>query len=120
MGYLTKAMTSYLPSPVSDVLAQDRAFASVQLGQPGLRYHCVITKLGKEVKVLAACEDGFLYIYDLNESNGGECKLVRAHDLRSPLDDITGKHMINNYVLKKLITHVCIQSCRNEFGRQKL
>lgn len=91
MGYLTKAMTSYLPSPVSDVLTQDRSFATVQLGQAGLRYQCVVTKLEKQTKILAACEDGFLYVYDLDTGKGGECKLIRAHDLRSPLDGITGR-----------------------------
>lgn len=91
MGYLTKAMTSYLPSPVSDVLTQDRSFATVQLNQAGLRHQCVVTKLEKETKILAACEDGFLYVYDLDVIRGGECKLNRAHDLRSPLDGITGK-----------------------------
>lgn len=90
MGYFTKAVTSYLPSPVSDVLTQDRAFASVQLTQAGLRHQCVVTKMEKETKVLAACEDGFLYIYSFDTARGGECKLIRAHDLRSPLDGVTG------------------------------
>lgn len=92
MGYFTKAMTSYLPSPVSDVLTQDRAFASVQLNQAGLRHQCVVTKLEKETKVLAACEDGFLYVYSFDDTKGGECRLIRAHDLRSPLDGVTGKN----------------------------
>lgn len=94
MGYFTKAVTSYLPSPVSDVLTQDRAFASVQLNQAGLRHQCVVTKLEKEAKVLAACEDGFLYIYDFDTTRGGECKLIRAHDLRSPLDGVTGMELV--------------------------
>lgn len=87
MGFITK----YLPSPVSDVLTQDRAYSSVQLNQAGLRYQCAIAKLEKEFKLLAACEDGFLYVYDFDASKGGDCKLIRAHDLRSPLDGITGK-----------------------------
>lgn len=91
MGYFTKAVTSYLPSPVSDVLTQDRAFASVQLAQAGLRHQCVVTKLEKETKVLAACEDGFLYVYSFDDAKGGECHLIRAHDLRSPLDGVTGR-----------------------------
>lgn len=91
MGYFTKAMTSYLPSPVSDVLTQDRAFASVQLSQAGLRHQCVVTKLEKETKVLAACEDGFLYVYNFDDAKGGECSLIRVHDLRSPLLGVTGR-----------------------------
>lgn len=90
MGFLTKAMTSYLPSPVSDVLTQDRAFASVQLNQAGLHHQCVVTKLDDETKLIVACEDGFLYVYEFDDK-GGECRLIRAHDLRGPLEGITGK-----------------------------
>lgn len=75
-------------NPLSNVLNQDRAFAHVQLAEPGLRYQCVVTKLEKETRLLVACEDGFLYIYNL-DANGGECKMVRAHDLRGSLYDIT-------------------------------
>lgn len=75
-------------NPLSNVLNQDRAFAYVQLAESGLRYQCVVTKLEKETRLLVACEDGFLYIYNL-DANGGECKLVRAHDLRGSLYDIT-------------------------------
>lgn len=91
MGFLTKAVTSYFPgNVVSDVLCQDRAFATVQLSQAGLRYDCVIAKLKKETKLIAACEDGFLYIYNFDDAKGGECKLLRAHDLRNALCGLTG------------------------------
>ncbi|KAG4072454.1 hypothetical protein HA402_004386 [Bradysia odoriphaga] len=93
MGFITKAMTSYFPSPVSDVLNQDRAFATVQLAQAGLKHECVIVKLEKETKVLAACTDGFLYIYNFDDVKGGECKLLRAHDLRNPLFGVTEVNM---------------------------
>lgn len=86
MKAISKAMETI--NPLSNVLNQDRAFAYVQLAEPGLRYQCVVTKLEKETRLLVACEDGFLYIYNL-DSNGGECKLVRAHDLRGSLYDIT-------------------------------
>lgn len=86
MKAFSKAMETI--NPLSNVLNQDRAFAYVQLAEPGLRYQCVVTKLEKETRLLVACEDGFLYVYNL-DSNGGECKLVRAHDLRGSLYDIT-------------------------------
>jgi autophagy-related protein 18 len=75
-------------NPLSNVMNQDRAFAYIQLPEPGLRYKCVVTKLDKETRLLVACEDGFLYIYNI-DANGGECKLVRAHDLRGSLYDFT-------------------------------
>lgn len=86
MKVFSKAMETI--NPLSNVMNQDRAFAYVQLAEPGLRYQCVVTKLEKETRLLVACEDGFLYIYNVDPS-GGECKLVRAHDLRGSLYDIT-------------------------------
>ncbi|XP_035916103.1 WD repeat domain phosphoinositide-interacting protein 2-like isoform X3 [Anopheles stephensi] len=90
MGFLAKAVTSYLPTNVvTDVFTQDRAYATIQLAEAGLRYECVMAKLEKETRLLLACEDGFLYIYSFEDSKGGECKLIRAHDLRTPLHGIT-------------------------------
>lgn len=74
--------------PMSTMLYQDRAFAHVQLSELGLRYTCVVAKIEKEMRLMVACEDGFLYIYNLND-NGGECKLIKCHDLRGSLYDIT-------------------------------
>lgn len=91
LGLITKAVSSYFPTQVSDVFCQDRAFATVQLNQSGLKHECVIATLEKDTILLVACEDGFLYIYDFNVVDGGQCKLIRAHDLRSTLHDITGK-----------------------------
>lgn len=75
--------------PMSTMLYQDRAFAHVQLSELGLRHTCVVTRLEKELRLLVACEDGFLYIYNIDEENGGECKLLKCHDLRGSLYDIT-------------------------------
>lgn len=91
MGFIAKAVTAYFPTNVvADVFSQDRAYATVQLAEAGLRYECVIAKVEKETRLLLACEDGFLYLYDFDDSKGGECKLIRAHDLRMPLHGITG------------------------------
>lgn len=95
MSLITKAVTSYFPTNVvTDVFSQDRAYATVQLAEAGLRYECVIAKVEKETRLLLACEDGFLYMYDFDDTKGGECKLIRAHDLRMPLHGITGEPSI--------------------------
>ncbi|XP_070495542.1 WD repeat domain phosphoinositide-interacting protein 1-like isoform X1 [Chironomus tepperi] len=86
MKAFSKAMETLIP--VSTMLYQDRAFAHVQLSEPGLRHTCVVAKLEKELRLMVACEDGFLYIYNL-DANGGECKLLKCHDLRGSLYDIT-------------------------------
>lgn len=86
MKAFSKAMETFIP--VSTMLYQDRAFAHVQLNELGLRYICVVAKLDKDLRLMVACEDGFLYIYNL-DPNGGECKLLKCHDLRGSLYDIT-------------------------------
>lgn len=52
--------------------------------------------------MLAACEDGFLYVYDFDEAKGGDCKLIHVHDLRSALDGITGKLPYDSMGYRKL------------------
>lgn len=90
-GYISKAVSSYLiPSQIGDVLAQDRAFATAVLGQPGLKHVCGLARLQKELRLLMACEDGFLYIYDFNSEKGGSCKLLHVHDLRYTLEGVIG------------------------------
>ncbi|XP_075149592.1 autophagy-related 18b isoform X1 [Haematobia irritans] len=88
-GYLSKAMTSYLiPSQIGDVLSQDRAFATAVLGQPGLKHVCGLARIQKELRLLLACEDGFLYIHEFNSEKGGPCKLLHVHDLRYTLEGV--------------------------------
>ncbi|CAD6999250.1 unnamed protein product [Ceratitis capitata] len=95
--YISKAVSTYLlPTQVSDVLAQDRAFATVTLQQPGMRYVCGMTYLGKEMKVLIASEDGFLYIHEFDALRGGICELVAVHDLRGVLDGVVEVNISDN------------------------
>lgn len=90
--YLSKAVSSYLlPTQVSDVLAQDRAFATAILTQPGVRHICGLTYVQKELKVLIASQEGFLYIHEFNAEQGGACKLQAVHDLRGALDGVVGE-----------------------------
>ncbi|KAL9700431.1 hypothetical protein quinque_003872 [Culex quinquefasciatus] len=85
MGYISKAVSSYLPlalpSQVTDVFTQGRAFASAVLPVAGLRHSCVITTIQKALRLLVASQDGYLYVYQL-PLEGGECQLIKKHDLR--------------------------------------
>ncbi|XP_011176630.2 WD repeat domain phosphoinositide-interacting protein 2 isoform X1 [Zeugodacus cucurbitae] len=95
--YLSKAVSSYLlPTQVSDVLAQDRAFATVVLAQPGIRHICGLTYVQKDLKVLIASEEGFLYIHEFNAEEGGACKLQAVHDLRGALDGVVELSLSEN------------------------
>lgn len=106
-GYLTKAVSTYFPSQVCDVLNQDRAFATAVLSQPGLKHVCGLAKVQKELKLMVACEDGFMYIYDFSDTKGGSCKLVRVHDLRSTLEGVIGMAGMVGYVCFLNVLTLC-------------
>lgn len=84
MGYFNKMLTtsaSYLPSQVSNVLKQGRDFATVKLPFSGEKSVCAIIVLQKVPRVVVAGSDGYLYIYNLDPAEGGECSLIRQHQL---------------------------------------
>ncbi|GFG29084.1 hypothetical protein Cfor_00254 [Coptotermes formosanus] len=82
MGYLTKAVSAsanYLPSQVTDVFNQGRAFASVHLPYQGMRNVCAITMIQKVLRLLVASADGTLYVYNLDTNEGGDCTLLKQY-----------------------------------------
>ncbi|XP_034655295.1 WD repeat domain phosphoinositide-interacting protein 2 isoform X3 [Drosophila subobscura] len=87
MGYsffrfLSKTVTSYLPTQVTDVFSQGRAFASVSLPEAGVRRMCAIATIQKQLRLLIASQDGYLYVYSIPSIEGAECQLIKRHDLR--------------------------------------
>ncbi|XP_050698282.1 WD repeat domain phosphoinositide-interacting protein 2-like isoform X2 [Eriocheir sinensis] len=84
MGWMSKAVSasaSYLPTPVADMMSQGRAFATVTLPFQGVRNVCAIATIQKQTRVLVASMDGYLYVYNLNTSEGGDCALIKQHRL---------------------------------------
>ncbi|XP_063702203.1 WD repeat domain phosphoinositide-interacting protein 2-like isoform X3 [Culicoides brevitarsis] len=84
-GLISSAASYLIPT---NVLVQDRAFANVQLKEAGQKHQVVISKLDKELRIMVACEDGFLYVYDFDEEKGGDCKITKVHDLRGNLHGV--------------------------------
>ncbi|XP_068142352.1 WD repeat domain phosphoinositide-interacting protein 2 isoform X1 [Drosophila tropicalis] len=82
MGFLSKTVTSYLPTQVTDVFSQGRAFASVTLPEAGVRRMCAIATIQKQLRLLIASQDGYLYVYSIPSIEGAECQLIKRHDLR--------------------------------------
>ncbi|XP_063694793.1 WD repeat domain phosphoinositide-interacting protein 2-like [Bolinopsis microptera] len=84
--YLGKALVStasYLPSQMTDVFTQGRAFAHVKLPSPGLRSVCALTTTGK---LLVASSDSYLYVYVIEPDEGGECILSKQHCMLATSD----------------------------------
>lgn len=88
-GFISNAVSSLLPTGVT----QDRAFATVQLKESGLKNQVAMVKLSNDLRLLVASEDGFLYVYDFDDTKGGECKLIRVHDLRGIMHDVIGEFL---------------------------
>ncbi|KAH0629324.1 hypothetical protein JD844_011305 [Phrynosoma platyrhinos] len=80
MGKMFMAATNYLPSQVSGMMSQDRAFATVRLNISGQRNICVLSTY-KLPRLLVTTSDGHLYLYNLDPQDGGECVLIRKHSL---------------------------------------
>jgi len=89
MGYLSKAVTasaSYLPTQVTEVLNQGRAFATVHLPVPGLKGVCGLVTIKKQLRLLVAAADGYLYVYNVDTTEGGDCTLIKQHRLDGRLE----------------------------------
>ncbi|XP_053143836.1 WD repeat domain phosphoinositide-interacting protein 1 isoform X1 [Hemicordylus capensis] len=81
MGKMFMAATNYLPSQVSGMMSQDRAFATVRLNFSGQRNICVLSTIQKLPRLLVTTSDGHLYLYNLDPQDGGECVLIKKHSL---------------------------------------
>ncbi|XP_035214821.1 WD repeat domain phosphoinositide-interacting protein 2-like isoform X2 [Stegodyphus dumicola] len=81
-GRVLTQSAKYLPTQMSDVLTQQRAFATVHLPSIGQKTVSAITKIQNINYVMIASLEGFLYIYELNTETGGPCHLVKQHRFR--------------------------------------
>ncbi|XP_054284203.1 WD repeat domain phosphoinositide-interacting protein 2-like isoform X3 [Macrosteles quadrilineatus] len=92
MGYLTKAATlsaKYLPTQVTDVFSQGRSCVCVHLPVHGYKTACAVATIQRVLRLLVASTDGFLYIYNLDTSEGGETTLVKQYRLDGKAETIT-------------------------------
>ncbi|XP_072337048.1 WD repeat domain phosphoinositide-interacting protein 2 isoform X2 [Scyliorhinus torazame] len=80
-GKVLMASTSYLPSQVTEMFNQGRAFATVRLPFSGHRNICALATIQKIPRLLVAAADGYLYMYNLDPQEGGECTLMKQHKL---------------------------------------
>ncbi|KAG9466628.1 hypothetical protein GDO78_016345 [Eleutherodactylus coqui] len=81
VGKMFMAASNYLPSQVSDMMNQDRAFATVRLSFLGHKNACTLVTIQKLPRLLVSSSSGHLYIYNLDPQDGGECVLIRKHSL---------------------------------------
>ncbi|XP_065921630.1 WD repeat domain phosphoinositide-interacting protein 2 isoform X1 [Magallana gigas] len=97
MGYFGQALKSsatYLPSQMTEMFNQGRAFATARLPNSGMHNVCALATIQKVPRQLVVSQDGYLYIYNLDPNEGGECMLLRQHRLDgragdSPVPEVT-------------------------------
>uniref|UniRef100_A0AAY4BUF9 WD repeat domain phosphoinositide-interacting protein 2 n=1 Tax=Denticeps clupeoides TaxID=299321 RepID=A0AAY4BUF9_9TELE len=80
-GKVLMASTTYLPSQVTEMFTQGRAFATVRLPFSGHKNICALAIIQKIPRLLVAAADGYLYLYNLDPQEGGECTLMKQHKL---------------------------------------
>lgn len=83
MGYLS----NYLPSQVTDVFNQGRAFMTAHLPFSGVRNVIAITTIQGQPRLLVATEDGYLYVYNIEGNEGGDLQLQKQHRLDGLVDE---------------------------------
>eukprot|EP00116_Pleurobrachia_bachei_P009327 sb/3469589/ len=83
LGAALVSTASYLPSQMTDVFTQGRSFAHVKLPTAGLRSICALTTTGK---LLVASSDSYLYVYNIDQEEGGECVLSKQHCMLAASD----------------------------------
>lgn len=84
ISYLNSALissTEYLPNQITDLMKQWRSFATAKIPLQSSSNIVAISKIEGEYRVLAASADGYLYIYNLDVVNGGDCQCVTQHEL---------------------------------------
>jgi len=81
LGFLSSAATGYLPAQVTDTLSQGRAFASVRLSETGTRTICALATIRKQLRLVVCDESGWLGVYSLDLTEGGDCSLIRQFSL---------------------------------------
>ncbi|KAK2081931.1 WD repeat domain phosphoinositide-interacting protein 2 [Saguinus oedipus] len=85
-GKVLMASTSYLPSQVTEMFNQGRAFATVRLPFCGHKNICSLATIQKIPRLLVGASDGYLYMYNLDSQEGGECALMKQHRLDGSLE----------------------------------
>ncbi|XP_007537840.2 WD repeat domain phosphoinositide-interacting protein 2-like [Erinaceus europaeus] len=81
LGKLLVASSSYLPTRVTEIISQGRAFATVHLPFCDLKTSCFLATIQNVPQLLVAASNGYLYIYNLDSQDGGECTLLKRHSL---------------------------------------
>uniref|UniRef100_A0A8C3DGJ4 WD repeat domain, phosphoinositide interacting 2 n=1 Tax=Corvus moneduloides TaxID=1196302 RepID=A0A8C3DGJ4_CORMO len=71
---------------VTEMFNQGRAFATVRLPFCGHKNICALATIQKIPRLLVGAADGYLYMYNLDPQEGGECTLMKQHKLDGSME----------------------------------
>lgn len=77
---------SYLPEVLTEMWEPSRDFAFLKLPVAGV--HSVVALSNTSPQVMVVTSEGYLYIYNIDLENGGECVLVKQYSLLEPNDSM--------------------------------
>nr|AWV66676.1 WD repeat domain phosphoinositide-interacting protein [Brachionus koreanus] len=106
MSYFNKAVQSavtYLPTQASEVLTQDRAFATVNVPNSALNHRniCALNYIQKNLRLLMASADGYFYMFEVNVNEGGICKLLTQSSIHVPSPNIFNNSLENHSLINE-------------------
>ncbi|KAF9353353.1 autophagy protein [Mortierella sp. AD094] len=76
---LAGSVGSYLPGAITEIFEPSRDFAYLKLPSPGVQ--SVIALSNTTPQVMVATSDGYLYQYNIDLENGGQCVLLKQYSL---------------------------------------
>ncbi|ERE60795.1 WD repeat domain phosphoinositide-interacting protein 2 [Cricetulus griseus] len=85
-GKVPMASTSYLPSQLTEMFNQGRAFAIVRLLFCCHKNICSLTIIQKIPRLLVGASDGYLYMCNVDPQEGGKCALMCQHRLHGSME----------------------------------
>jgi autophagy-related protein 18 len=87
---IKKSVTGYLPDMLTEIWEPSRDFANLKLKTAGVKSLVALSSTTPQVMVVTS--EGYLYTYNIDLENGGECTLLKQYSLLDPADDATPNH----------------------------
>ncbi|KAF9521957.1 WD40 repeat-like protein [Crepidotus variabilis] len=85
---LTHSMGGYLPNTITEMWEPSRDFAFLRLPTAGAR--TIVALSGTMPHVMVLSSEGYLYLYNIDLENGGECSLIKQYNLLDSGDLVSG------------------------------
>ncbi|KAG0291069.1 autophagy protein [Linnemannia gamsii] len=85
---LAGSVGSYLPGAITEIFEPSRDFAHIKLPTSGIQ--SVIALSSTTPQIMVATSDGYLYQYNIDLENGGQCVLLKQFSLLSSSEDTNG------------------------------